>query len=215
MIAGNDAAITRPDGAWVGMWRNGSGVPIGPNLIITVRHAGADPEYVGELFRLAGNAFRVVAISAHPSPQVDLALLRIAEKVPHVLGVGLDPQPGEPVVAGGTGVIASERAHGEYVWSGQQTDAAVGWHNGERHEVWAQGALHAVDQYTVEVEFSSNGFAATMSDSGAPILRRRDDGYEVLGLACGITGQKGLSRYGDRTICLRLDRHADWIDQFK
>jgi hypothetical protein len=215
MIAGHDAAIARPEGAWVGMWRNGSGVPIGPNLILTVRHAGADPEYVGDVFRLAGNAFEVVAIDAHPDPQVDLAVLHIAGNVPHLLCVGREPQSGEPIVAGGTGVIGSERAHGEYVWSGQHTDSTVGWEHGERHEVWARGALHAVDPYSIEVEFSSNGFAATMSDSGAPLLREHDDGYQVLGLACDITGEKGLSRHGDRTIYLRLDRQADWIAQFK
>ena len=215
MIPGKGAAIERPTGAWVGMWRNGSGVPVGPNLIVTVRHAGADPVYVGEAFWLAGKAFEVVAISAHPDPQVDLALLRVAEEVPCVLGVGLDPQPGEPVVAGGTGVMGSERAHGEYVWSGEATDSAVGWEHGERREVWARSAVHAVARSTIEVVFSAQSLAATMSDSGAPLLRKRDAGYEILGLACDITGQKGVSRYGDRTIFVRLDRHADWIDQFK
>ena len=75
--------------------------------------------------------------------------------------------------------------------------------------------MHHVDAYAVCVEFSSHGFAGTMSDSGAPILREHDAGYEVLGLACGITGQKGLTRYGDKTIYLRLDQYTDWIHQHR
>jgi hypothetical protein len=215
MLTGSDAGIARPDGAWVGMWRNGSGVPISPDLIATVRHAGADPEHVGERFSLAGRTFEVVAIHAHPDPRVDLALLRLAGPMPHVLGIGLGPRPGEPVVAGGTGVIGREQAPGEYVWSGERTDSSVGWEHGERREVWARGVADHVDQHRVWVEFSSQSFAATMSDSGAPILREHRDGYEVLGLACGITGEKGLSRYGDKTFYLRLDRYADWIHQHR
>lgn len=215
MIAGDDSAISRPDGAWVGMWRNGSGVPIGPNLIVTVRHAGAEAAHVGEVFRLAGESFEVVAIHAHPTPSVDLAVLRVAGEMPHVRGIGRDPQRGEPVIGGGTGVVGNRRAQGEYAWSGIRTDSAVGWENGERREVWARGAAHTVDPHAIYVEFSSQSFAATMSDSGAPILRQRSDGYEVLGLACDITGQKGLSRHGDKTIYLRLDRYAQWIDQYR
>lgn len=127
----------------------------------------------------------------------------------------MEPRPREQVVAGGTGVIGRTQATGEYAWSGERTESVVGWENGDRREVWARALVHAVDANAIEVEFSPESFAATMSDSGAPILRQHIDGYEVLGLACDITGQKGLSRYGDKTIYLRLDRHASWIDQFK
>lgn len=215
MIAGEDAAVSRPEGAWVGMWRNGSGVPIGPDLFVTVRHAGAEAAHLGEVFRLAGDSFPVVAIHAHPSPDVDLAVMRVAGRMAHVLGIGLDPRPGELLIGGGTGVVGKRQAVGQYAWSGTAADSDVGWEHGERREVWARGAAHNVDPHAIQVEFSSQGFAGTMSDSGAPILRQRGSGYELLGLAYDITGPKGLSRYGDKTFYLRLDRYVHWIDQHR
>jgi hypothetical protein len=179
------------------------------------RHVGAESKHVGSVFQLDGEPFEVEAIHAHPAPHVDLAVLRIARKMPHVFGVGLEPRPGELVVGGGTGVTATEQGHGEYAWSGERTASAVGWEYGDRREVWARGAVHHVDEYAISVEFSSQSFAGTMSDSGAPILRKHNDGYEVLGVACGISGQKGLTRYGDKTMYVRLDHHVDWINQYR
>jgi hypothetical protein len=215
VIAGSESEIARPDGAWVGVWRNGSGVPLGPDVIVTVRHAGAEAEHVGGVFRLAGEAFEVVAIHGHPDPHVDLAVLRVAGKMPHVAGIAFEPQPGELIVGGGTGVIGTQRAEDEYAWSGEQADSISGWENGERRELWARGAVHRVGRSTIRVAFSARSFAGTMSDSGAPILRKQNDGYRVLGLACDISGRKGLTRQGDETIYLRLDRHAAWLDQYR
>ena len=88
---------------------------------------------------------------------------------------------------GGTGSLPRP-GHGEYVWS-RANRSGVGWaHVAETRNV-PERPVQRIVQCKSCVEFSSQRFAATMSDSCAPVARKHNAGYEPVVLARGISNR--------------------------
>jgi hypothetical protein len=181
-------------------------------LVLTARHVALDDNTPPGPFRLHGHEHTVEDVLLPDDSDADIALLRVSGNMTHCRLATRAATAGEPVFAGGTGVIASVVGDDGYVWSGHESDAPPYWIGGCREELWGRGTVASVGRRHLRITFGPESFAPAMSDSGSPLFVIESGACALAGIAVGITQEKGRTRFGDQSLYLRTDLHGAWID---
>lgn len=196
-------SMARPQGAAVGMWNGSSGVPVGPQWLITARHTGGA---VGGWFLCNGRWHQAVEIREHAS--LDLQMVRVAETFDTWHRIAEGVVAGDPCVVGGWGVTAG---------AALANNAGYTW-GGPHQETWGANVVqNASAILSVRFDAPGTGNAVpyeasfAVNDSGGGLFTWGVDGQlELAAIAVSISGF-GSAAYGQSGYAVRLEPVKDWI----
>jgi MYXO-CTERM domain-containing protein len=197
-------ALERPENAFVGLFRGGSAVAIGEHYLLTAAHVGGQSRNV---VNVNGDRFIVRDVTRHPD--ADVALIEVSQPLPGWHTVTSDLSRGDRLVFGGFGLTEERRIRRGYRWSN------------ERGEVWGENELdYTFNDYGV-FDFDRRGrdmleseAIFTPGDSGTGVfVEDQETGLlDLAGIAVGITGRYGQSRFGSLGFFHTLDETLDFFD---
>jgi len=191
----NGDPLERPGNAYIGAFQGGSAVAIGEHFLLTAAHVRGrenSPIFMGD------DTFFAQSVTQHPT--ADLALIEVAESLPGWHSVTSDVERGDRLVFGGFGLTEERRSRGGYLWSN------------ERAEVWGENELSFTHRDFGVFDFDGRRRAAlpseaifTPGDSGGGVFVEGEDGtLDLAGIAVGVTGRFGESRFGNLGVFLTL-----------
>lgn len=200
IIHGNQ--LERPDHAYVGVFRGGSAVAIGENLLLTAGHVGGERRSV---FTLGEERFLAKSVTRHTS--LDLSLIETYEPLPGWHEVTDELNSGDRVVLGGFGKVQGKKKSKGYKWSD------------DRSEVWGENIVNFLYNGYGFFDFDKrNGSKLegeaifSSGDSGGGVFIEQPDGtFQLAGIAIGVTGKIGFSRFGNLGVFLPV---ADALRDF-
>jgi len=196
--------LDKPKEAFVGLFRGGSAVAIGEHHFITAAHVGG---VVRSAVVMDGERYLATNIITHPT--ADFAIIEVSESLPGWHEVTTDIQRGDRVILGGFGRIDERRTRKGYTWSS------------ERAEVWGENKVNFFRRGLGFFDFDKkrkrkleSEAIFTPGDSGGGVFVVAEDGsLQLAGIAVGVTGKRGLSRFGNLGVFLAFNGRADFFAQ--
>jgi len=187
--------LERPEQAFVGVFRGGSAVAIGENRFITAAHVGGVTRSVVEL-----NGERYIATSVTPHPELDIAVIEIEGTLPGWYNVTDDIGRGDRVIIGGNGKIQSKKRKKGYKWASS------------RSEIWGENIVNFMYEGYGFFDFDKKSNRKldaeaifSQGDSGGGVFVENPDGtLDLAGIAIGVTGKTGFSRFGNLGVFLPI-----------
>lgn len=196
---------------WQGNWRGFAGTPIAPNWFLTARHLGGS---VGEEFHFAGRAYRTTA--RFDDEASDLTLWRVCGEFPTYAPLfrGTN-EVGLPCVLFGRG-----RARGAEMTITNEAGEIrlLGWRWGDGAGTlrWGTNQISALANYggfeanalagTFDADAGADEAMLTGGDSGGAVFVRREDRWELAGIALAVDGPFRYAAEGE-------DLHAALFDK--
>jgi len=194
--------LDRPEQSFIGVFRGGSAVAIGENYFITAAHVGGVSRSIVEL---GGERYIAKSVTRHPD--LDIAVIEVEESLPGWHNITDDIGRGDRVVVGGNGKVQSKKGRKGYKWSKG------------REEVWGENIVNFLHgdygffDFDRRISRRLDGEAIfSQGDSGGGVFVENEDGtLELAGIAIGVTGKSGFSRFGNLGVFLPI---ADAINDF-
>lgn len=196
--------LERPENAWIGLFRGGSAVAIGEHYLLTAAHVGGGSR---DVVNVNGDRFITRSVTAHP--EADIALIEVNRSLPGWHEITTDVSRNERLVFGGFGLVEERENRRGYRWSNQ------------RGEVWGENLLdYTFNDYGV-FDFDRRGRDTleseaifTPGDSGTGVFVQDEEHgtLDLAGIAVGITGRYGRSRFGSLGFFHTLGETLDFFN---